>query len=41
MTFLSAMLTLFLVTDPLGNIPLFLVLLKDVAPKRRQHILLR
>lgn len=41
MSLLSAMLTLFLVMDPLGNIPLFLVLLEDVAPERRRRILLR
>ncbi|HHR85358.1 MarC family protein [Candidatus Bipolaricaulota bacterium] len=41
MSLLSAMLTLFLVMDPLGNIPLFLVLLEDVTPERRRRILLR
>lgn len=41
MSLLSAMLTLFLVMDPLGNIPLFLVLLEDVKPRRRRLILLR
>lgn len=41
MSLLSAMLTLFIVMDPLGNIPLFLVLLDDVAPQRRRFILLR
>lgn len=41
MSLLSAMLTLFLVMDPLGNIPLFLVLLEDVSPRRRRWILLR
>ena len=35
------MLTLFLVIDPLGNIPLFLVLLEDVSPERRRLILVR
>ena len=41
MSLLSAMLTLFLVMDPLGNIPLFLVLLENVSPQRRRRILLR
>ncbi len=41
MSLISAMLTLFLVMDPLGNIPLFLVLLEDVEPQRRRVILLR
>lgn len=41
MSLLSAMLTLFFVMDPLGNIPLFLVLLEDVTPERRRLILLR
>ncbi|MHB1588033.1 MAG: MarC family protein, partial [Metallibacterium scheffleri] len=33
---LSAGILLFLIMDPLGNIPLFLSLLKNVAPKRRR-----
>ncbi len=41
MTLLSALLLVFLVMDPLGNIPLFLVLLENVDPKRRRIILLR
>ncbi|MEA3239848.1 MAG: MarC family protein [Candidatus Bipolaricaulota bacterium] len=41
MSLLSAMLTLFLVMDPLGNIPLFLVLLEDVPLRRGRWILLR
>ena len=41
MTILSAMLLLFLVMDPLGNVPLFLVLLETVEPKRRRLVLLR
>lgn len=41
MTILSAMLLVFLVMDPLGNIPLFLVLLESVDPKRRRRIVLR
>ena len=41
MTVLSAMLLIFLVMDPLGNVPLFLVLLEKVDPKRRRLVLLR
>lgn len=37
----SAAAILFLVMDPLGNIPLFLSLLKEYSPKRRQRIILR
>ncbi len=38
---LSAGLLLFLIMDPLGNVPLFLSLLKDVAPRRRRLVLVR
>ncbi len=38
---LSSALVLFLVMDPLGNIPVFLSLLQDVDPKRRWKIILR
>ncbi|WEN14548.1 YhgN family NAAT transporter [Rhodanobacter sp. AS-Z3] len=41
MTTLSAGILLFLIMDPLGNIPLFLSLLKDVPPKRRRHVMVR
>jgi len=41
MSLLSAALTLLLVMDPLGNIPLFLVLLESASPERRRLILLR
>jgi multiple antibiotic resistance protein len=41
MTTLSAGILLFLIMDPLGNIPLFLALLKDVPPQRRRYILIR
>jgi multiple antibiotic resistance protein len=37
----SVVLTLFLIMDPLGNIPIFLSILKDVSPERRRQILLR
>ena len=38
---MSAVVTLFLVMDPLGNVPLFLTVLKTVDPSRRRTILLR
>ncbi|MGC1549666.1 MAG: YhgN family NAAT transporter [Rhodanobacter sp.] len=41
MTTLSAAILLFLIMDPLGNIPIFLSLLKSVAPKRRRVVLVR
>ncbi len=41
MDFLSAVVTLFLIMDPLGNVPIFLSVLKQVAPERRRKILIR
>jgi len=41
MSTLSAGILLFLIMDPLGNIPLFLSLLRHVAPERRQLVLVR
>jgi len=41
MTTLSAAILLFLIMDPLGNIPIFLTLLKDVPPKRRRAVMVR
>lgn len=41
MTLLSAALLLFLVLDSLGNIPLFMVILRDVDPARRRRIIAR
>src|SRR5579859_3176973 len=41
MTTLSAAILLFLIMDPLGNIPIFLSLLKDVPPKRRRKVMIR
>ena len=41
MTLLSAIVTLLLVMDPLGNVPSFLAVLRDVAPERRRPIILR
>ena len=37
----SAALLLFLIMDPLGNVPLFLSLLKDLPPQRRRIVLVR
>lgn len=41
MTIYSAAILLFLVMDPLGNIPIFLTVLKDVEAKRRKWVILR
>jgi len=41
MTLISAALLLFLVMDPLGNIPLFLTALKNVNPTRRLKVIIR
>ena len=41
MDVLSAVITLFLVMDPLGNVPLFLSVLKTVPPPRRRLVLVR
>ncbi len=38
---LSAATLLLLVMDPLGNIPIFLSLLKDIEPSKRRRIILR
>ena len=38
---LSIVVTLFLIMDPLGNIPVFLSVLKQVAPERRRVVLVR
>jgi MarC family membrane protein len=40
-TFLSATLLLIVITDPLGNTPLFISALKRVAPERRLKVILR
>jgi len=37
----SAVVTLFLIMDPLGNIPMFLSVLKSVSPKRWRRVLMR
>lgn len=41
MDLLTVVITLFLIMDPLGNVPLFLSVLKDVAPERRRLVLVR
>lgn len=41
MTLISAALLLFLVMDPLGNVPFFLSALKNVEPGRQRHVVLR
>ena len=37
----AAAVTLFLIMDPLGNIPIFLSILARVSPERRRRILIR
>ena len=41
MTIASAALLLFLILDPLGNVPVFLGLLKTLPPRRQRIVLLR
>lgn len=41
MSFFSAIVTLFLVMDPLGNVPIFLSVLKQVRPERRNRVVIR
>jgi len=41
MTLLSAAVLLFLVMDPLGNVPFFLATLKQVAPERQRRVIVR
>ncbi|WP_294770864.1 MarC family protein [uncultured Rhodoferax sp.] len=40
-TFVSATILLILITDPIGNIPIFANALKHVAPERRPKVILR
>ena len=40
-TFASATILLLLITDPVGNIPIFAQALRDVPPKRRKFIIMR
>lgn len=41
MTVYTAAITLFLVMDPLGNIPIFFSLLKNLPPRRRRIVIVR
>lgn len=41
MTIASAAILLFLILDPLGNIPIFLSLLKPLSDKRRRFVIMR
>lgn len=41
MNFISTIFTLFLVQDPIGNIPVFLSLLQNVPPQRRAWVIIR
>jgi len=41
MSFISIVVALFFVMDPLGNVPIFIGILNDVDPKRRTKILIR
>lgn len=38
---ISATVLLFLIMDPLGNLPIFMSVLKDLEPRRRRRVLLR
>ena len=40
-TLWATAITLFLIMDPLGNVPIFLVVLEHVAEHRRRYIILR
>ena len=40
-SFSSAVVILLLVMDPIGNIPLFVSLLRDVDPARRNRVIVR
>lgn len=41
MTLASAIILLFLVIDPFGNVPFFIAALKDVDPARRRRVIVR
>lgn len=41
MTITAAALLLFLILDPLGNIPIFLSMLRTLSPARQRHVLAR
>jgi len=40
-SFLSAFILLLLVLDPLGSLPVFIPIMRDVAPERRQRVAVR
>lgn len=40
-TFLSALILLLLVLDPLGSLPIFISVMRNVAPERRRRVALR
>jgi len=40
-TVLSAIFLLFIIMDPIGNVPLFLSILKNIAPEHRRKIIVR
>lgn len=40
-SFLSTVLIMFFIMDPLGNVPVFLSILKGVKPERRRRVLIR
>jgi len=39
--FISALILLLLVPDPLGGLPIFIAVLKDVAPEHRHWVAVR
>lgn len=39
--FLTTVVLLLILLDPLGNVPVILAQLKDLPPKRRQHVIIR
>jgi len=41
MELLTAVVTLFLVMDPVGNVPVFVALLKDLEPRRQVYVVAR
>ena len=41
MSTMSAAITLFLIMDPLGNVPIFLNALERVEPERQRTVLIR
>jgi multiple antibiotic resistance protein len=41
LTLVSAAVLLFLVMDPLGNVPMFIAALKNVAPERQRRVIMR